>query len=133
MKLRLIKIFTIVSGSLLLHSCSYGTHIHETFTPLTETIEACATPPEQVDLFFEGEKIDFDYVKIGLIQVEGAIDTSQEELIIKLKKGAQSKCADAIIGIKKVYQTREKGLLFTDVKPEAYSSEVFYGVAVRKR
>lgn len=133
MKLRLMNFFVIISGSLLLHSCSYGTYVGETFTPLTETIEACTTPPEQVDLFFEGEKIDFDYVKIGLIQVEGAIDTSQKELIIKLKKGAQSKCADAIIGIKKVYQTREKGLLLTDVKPEVYSSEVFYGVAVRKR
>ncbi len=75
MKLKLIKVFAIVSGSLLLHSCSYGTYVHETFTPLTETIEVCSTPPEQVDLFFEGEKIDFDYVKIGLIQVEGAKDT----------------------------------------------------------
>ncbi len=133
MKLRLISIFTIASGALLLQSCSYGTYVGETFTPLTETIEACTTPPEQVDLFFEGEKIDFDYVKIGLIQVEGAKDTPQSELITKLKKGAQKRCADAIIGIKKVYQTREEGLLFTDVKPTAYSSEVFYGVAVRKR
>jgi hypothetical protein len=126
-----MKFFVIINGSLLLHSCSYGTYVGETFTPLTETIEVCTTPPEQVGLFFEGEKID--YVKIGLIQVEGTMDTPQKELITKLKKGAQSKCADAIIGIKKVYQTREKGLLFTDVKPEVYSSEVFYGVAVRKR
>jgi len=133
MKLRFMKFFVIINGSLLLHSCSYGTYVGETFTPLTETIEVCTTPPEQVGLFFEGEKIDFDYVKIGLIQVEGTMDTPQKELITKLKKGAQSKCADAIIGIKKVYQTREKGLLFTDVKPEVYSSEVFYGVAVRKR
>lgn len=124
----------IVSGfvMLTLQSCSYGTYTNETFTPLTETIPVCEKQPETVELYFDGEKTDFEYVKIGLIQIEGAKDTSQLELINKFKKLAQSKCADAIMGIKKMYKTREKGLLFLDDKPEEYSSEVFYGIAIHK-
>lgn len=129
---RYMKPILLVVTTVTLQSCSYGTYAKETFTPLTETIPVCEKQPDIVELYFDGEKTDFDYVKIGLVQIEGAKDTPQLELINKFKKLAQSKCADAIIGIKKMYKTRESGLLFIDEKPEEYSSEVFYGIAIRK-
>lgn len=132
MKSEMIKILVISASAMVLQSCSYGAYVNETFTPLTEAVPTCEKQPEQVELYFDGEKTDFDYVKIGLIQIEGAINTQQAELIERFKKLAKSKCANAIIGIKKVYKTREQGLIGIDEKPEAYTSEVFYGIAVNK-
>lgn len=114
---------------MVLQSCCYGASVNEIFTPLTEAVPVSE---KQVELYFDGKKTAFDYVKSGLIQIEGGINTQQAEWIERFKKLAKSKCANAIIGIKKVYKTREKGLLGIDEKPEAYTSEVFYGIAVNK-
>lgn len=45
------------------NSCAIGYSVEKNFTPLTTT--SCDTIPQNIELFFEGEKINFDYEKIG--------------------------------------------------------------------
>ena len=62
-------ILSLIISTLFLNSCAIGYSVDKTFTPLS-TVN-CDTTPENVTLFFEGEKIDFEYEKIGLIEIQG--------------------------------------------------------------
>lgn len=129
----MIKKTTILSlliSTLFLNSCAIGYSVDKTFTPLS-TVN-CETTPENVTLFFEGEKVDFEYEKIGLIEIQGEYSSTDAELIEEVKKMAKSKCCDIVINLKKSYVDRDKKLLFTDVPDEKYTSIVYNGIAVRK-
>ncbi|OJV70582.1 MAG: hypothetical protein BGO42_08375 [Flavobacterium sp. 40-81] len=132
MKKKSLAVLALAVSTLMLHSCSYGTYTKETFTPLMDSAPVCEKLPETVALYFEGEKTDFDYIKIGLIQVEGAKDTPQEKLLAEFKALAKRNCANTIIHIKKLYKTRTQGWILSDDKPEEYEAEVFHGIAVSK-
>lgn len=130
----MIKKTTILSLIILpifLNSCAIGYSVDKTFTPLS-TIN-CETTPENVTLFFEGEKVDFEYEKIGLIEIQGEYSSTEAELIEEVKKMAKSKCCDIVINLKKSYIDRDKKLLFTDVPDKKYTSIVYNGIAVRKK
>ena len=116
---------------IFLNSCSIGYSVDRNFTPLS-TLN-CESTPENVVLFFEGEKIDFEYEKIGLIEIQGQYSSTDTELIEEVKKMAKSKCCDIVINLKKSYVYRDKKLLFTDVPNEKYTSIVYNGIAVRKK
>lgn len=103
-----------------------------TGTSLNST-EDCTKSDMVVSLYFESEPINFEYEKIGLIEVQGNEYANNEELLDKLKKLSKSKCCDAIIGIKKNYVIRESGLLFTDESLEKYSAISFSGIAIKKK
>ena len=53
-------ILSLIISTLFLNSCAIGYSVDKTFTPLS-TVN-CDTTPENVTLFFEGEKIDFEYI-----------------------------------------------------------------------
>lgn len=125
-----IKISLTAIAIILFNSCSVGLEVSKTFTPLT-TLN-CDTIPSKVNLYFEGEKIDFEYEKIGLIEIQGNYSSKDVDLIEEVKKIASSKCCDAVINLKKNYIDRDKKLLFTDVPDEKYTSTVYNGIAVRK-
>lgn len=113
------------------NSCAIGYSVEKNFTPLTAT--TCDTISQNIELFFEGEKINFEYEKIGLIEIKGEYSSTNDELIEEVKKMAKSKCCDAVINLKKNYVERDKILLFTDVPNEKYTSTIYNGIAVRKK
>ena len=125
-----INISITVIAFILFNSCSVGYEVSKTFTPITAL--NCDTIPSKVNLYFEGEKIDFEYEKIGLIEIQGNYSSKDVDLIEEVKKIASSKCCDAVINLKKNYIDRDKKLLFTDVPDEKYTSTVYNGIAVRK-
>lgn len=125
-----INISITVIAFILFNSCSVGYEVSKTFTPITAL--NCDTITSKVNLYFEGEKIDFEYEKIGLIEIQGNYSSKDVDLIEEVKKIASSKCCDAVINLKKNYIDRDKKLLFTDVPDEKYTSTVYNGIAVRK-
>ncbi|MBY0487658.1 MAG: hypothetical protein K2P85_10805 [Flavobacteriaceae bacterium] len=130
--LRKVSVVIVV---LSLTSCGFGYSIDEKFTPLnpSQTPIACATLPENVELFFEGEKYNFEYEKQGMIEVQGDRYAKDAELIEKLKKLAKSKCCDAVINLKKNYIDRESGFIFSNEPTEKYSAISYFGIAVKKK
>jgi len=129
---RKVLVFIVV---LSLTSCGFGYSIDEKFTPLnpSQTQVVCATLPENVELFFEGEKYNFEYEKQGMIEVQGDRYAKDAELIEKLKKLAKSKCCDAVINLKKNYIDRESGFIFSNEPTEKYSAISYFGIAVKKK
>ena len=128
-----INYLILIIFALILESCAVGYSVGRDFTPLNITTINCDIPPENVDLFFEGEKIDFEYEKIGMIEIKGQYASTNAELINEVKKIAKSKCCDVVINLKKVYVDRDRKILFSDVPTEKYTSITFNGLAVRKK
>lgn len=128
-----IKYLTLIIIALIIESCAVGYSVSRDFTPLSKVTISCDTPPENVDLLFEGKKIDFEYEKIGMIEIQGQYSSTNTELIEEVKKLAKSKCCDAVINLKKVYVDRDRKLLFTDVPNDKYTSITYNGLAVRKK
>ncbi len=131
----IFRTITVLLVVFTLNSCGFGYSIGEKFTPLnpSQTPTTCATLPKNVDLFFEGEKIDFEYEKQGLIEVQGDRYANDAELLEKLKKMAKSKCCNAIINLKKNYIDRESGFVFSNEPTEKYSAISYFGIAIIKK
>lgn len=132
---RTLQLLSLPLLALSLNSCGFGYSINEKYTPLdaTQTIASCDQIPDKVDLFFEGEKIDFAYEKHGMIEVQGDRYANDAELLDKLKKLAKSKCCDVIINLKKNYVNRESGFLFTSEPTDKYSAITYFGLAVKRK
>ncbi|VXC22857.1 conserved hypothetical protein [Flavobacterium sp. 9AF] len=126
---RIIVLATIIVVS---YSC-IGYYPKEIFTPLQDETINCTTKDTIVDLYFEGEPINFEYEKIGLIEVHGANLDNDKDVILLLKKMAIEKCCNAIIGIKKGNTVRESGLVFVEKHEYTYNSTTYFGVGVRKK
>ena len=134
----LSKSLLMIIALLLLNACSVGYFPDQNYTPFNplpkdQMEEPCLIIPENVELVFEGEKINFEYEKIGLLEVQGNQSSNHAELIESVKKYAQKKCCDAVINLKIGYVNREKGFLFTDDKLTNYSAKVFIGILVKKK
>lgn len=121
--------------ALTLNSCGYGYSTTERFTPFDPSQKdiKCNYIPEKVDLYFEGEKIDFEYEKLGVIEVTGQQYANDAEMLEKLKKLAKEKCCDAIINLKRGYVDRERGMAFSSEPTEKYSAITYFGLGVKKR
>lgn len=121
--------------ALVIQSCGYGHSVVQNFTPLDATAKTinCETPPQNVELVFEGEKVNFEYEKIGVIEIEGESFSTDKEVMEKIVKLAKTKCCDAIINLKRDRTNRESGLLFTTEYDRKYSAITFHGIAVRKK
>jgi hypothetical protein len=119
--------------SLLLTSC-VGYYSKEIFTPLKSDYKAdCVTPPTEVQLLFEGESVNFEYERIGLIEVQAEYTGKEADQLKVLTNLAKAKCCDAVIGIKKGYVVREIGLVFTNETNQTYQAVSFSGIAVKKK
>lgn len=127
------RLFVAAIVSIVLQSC-VGYKPHEIFTPLkTDYKLDCPTPPEEVQLLFEGEQINFEYERIGLIEIQAEYTGKEADQLKTLSNLAKSKCCDAIIGIKKGYVTREMGLVFTAEPYQTFQAVSFSGIAVKKK
>lgn len=110
--------------------------LRENKQPLTRLeVDNCLKSNTEVKLYFEGESINFEYERIGLVEVKGNSVSNDQDIITELKKEAKGVCCDAVIGIKKGYVQRKEGIYFvTDVKDETeYSAIVYSGVAVKRK
>ena len=79
----------------------------------------------------ENEKIDFEYERIGLIDVQGGEFVDLTEVMNELKHRGWQNCANAIINVSQSNTIRESGTAFVDETQELYSSKVMTGMAVR--
>jgi len=126
------RLLTVAIVSILLHSC-VGYNPHEIFTPLkTDYKDNCPSPPTEVQLLFEGEPVNFQYERVGLIEVQAEYTGREEDQLKTITNLAKSKCCDAVIGIKKGYVTREMGLVFTTEPNQTFQAVSFSGIAVIK-
>lgn len=130
MKRRILNFVSII----VLCSACIGYNPREIFTPLKENFKAdCAVAPTEVQLFFEGEPINFEYERIGLIEVQAEYTGKETDQLKTLSTLAKSKCCNAVIGIKKGYVTREMGLVFTTDPGQQFQAVSFSGIAVQKK
>ncbi|MFC4817265.1 hypothetical protein [Flavobacterium sp. GCM10023249] len=97
--------------------------------------ENCLKSETEVTLLFDGEPINFEYERIGLIEAEGGTSSTDEDVLKELKLTAKSKCCDAIIGIRKGKTTTNAGLLFIPESKDRYDYTVstFTGIAVKRK
>ncbi len=119
----------------LIESCSYGYNVIQNFTPLDTTVKTitCETPPQNVELVFESEKVTFDYEKIGVIEVQGEWTSKDSEILEKIKTLAKNNCCDAIISLKRDRSNRDAGMIFTSEYDHHYAAIIYHGIAVRKK
>jgi hypothetical protein len=131
------SIVLILSLSLL-NSC-FVTYGNDTYGNITVTVkDTCTVKANNVQLYFEGDSLYFDYEKIGVVEAIGDQSASDEELLNYLKYYAWNYCADAVINIKGGWRERQTGfygqyLLGEDERdyPKNYDAYSFHGVAVR--
>ena len=130
-----IRLVTLSVLALIAQSCGYGHSVVQNFTPLDTNLKTikCETQPENVELVFEGEKVNFEYDKVGLIEVQGESFSNDKEVLEKIKALAKTNCCDDIINIKRDRTNRESGLLLTTEYDHSYSAITFHGIAVRKK
>ena len=106
----------------------YGTLTQVNYTQLQKS--PCAEKSNRIYLFFKGEQYDFNYEKIGLIEVNGRAYANEAEVLDYMKKKAWEQCADAIINIEIGETTRESGISFVEETEEVYRSKMYRGIAV---
>ncbi|MEO9964936.1 MAG: hypothetical protein ABJF11_04055 [Reichenbachiella sp.] len=110
---------------------TYGNFTKSQLISVTEY--QCSNKSDTLNIFFEGETIDFEYDQIGLVKVEGKRYTNDQQVLDHLKFQAWKNCADAIINVSIGSTIREQGLLFDVESDDQYASTVFTGLAVRIR
>lgn len=132
---KIVVILTVSVFAAIVQSCGYGHSIAQNFTPLDTTAKTinCEKKPENIELVFEGEKVNFEYDKVGLIEVQGESFSNDKEILEKIKLLAKNNCCDAIINLKRDRTNRQSGLLFTTEYDRNYSAITFHGIAVRKK
>lgn len=123
-----------VFGIALLFTSCLGYYPKGIFTPTKEGYKPdCAGNTAEVQLLFDGEPVSFEYERIGIIEIQGEYTGNETDQLKSLKALAQSKCCDAVIGIKKSYVKREVGLVVSNEPNQTYNAVSFSGVAVKKK
>ncbi len=93
--------FLLIQLVFIAASCatpSYSNHVNYTALGAVD----CKGKAHNIFLFFEGETTDFDYRKVGLVQVSYALD---EEMVYQLmKQEAWEQCGNVLLQVKKVSQ-----------------------------
>lgn len=110
---------------------TYGDTISRQYTLLKPDTTNLVPMNKPIPVYFDGEPINFPYVKIGLVEVKGDQFSNTSDLINHLKYEAFKNGGDAVIAVKDGYTTRQSGLLFSKTPPAEYSSHVYTGIAVK--
>ena len=131
-------ILTLVTFSFLSCSSSLkGGLLQSDYTSLKKV--DTLNKADNIQLFFESEKIDFEYEKIGLIKTVAGNNTTGESMLNNLKYKAWQNGANAIINIQRTNQERtlikhESNYLFNEPYDTtyniAYNASSLQGVAV---
>lgn len=123
--------FLVISTLFLLTGCALTSGEFNTTEFAKLSSAPCIDKPTNVELFFEDEKIDFEYEKVGFIETTGDNRTKNETMLNQLKYEAYKNCADAVISIKREYNAREQGTVYNNDTKEIYSAVIFTGIAVK--
>ncbi len=103
--------------------------------PISEYTPIAQKPCNELDsslyLFFEGEKLDFNYTKIGYVEVVGSKYDTDFELLNHLKYKAFSNCANGLINIETGYKQREERLTDDNNNKVFYDAKYYKALAVR--
>ncbi|MEO9483814.1 MAG: hypothetical protein ABJG47_10230 [Ekhidna sp.] len=127
MKTKLLSSIAII---LFATGClSYGGNTRSDFSPFKEVI--CDEKSDELYLFMENEKVDFEYERIGLMEIQGGQFSSLNEVMNELKRTAWENCANAIINVSQSNATRESGTAFVEESEEQYTSKILTGMAIR--
>lgn len=130
----MIKGFVFSFGIFMLlvfSSCigQYGNNITQSSHPLAN--DSCTSLAENVFLFFDGEPIHFDYTKRSLVEVMGNENSTDTELLNRLKYQAYSNCANAVVNIRWTWVQRETGTYGDPKSRYTYNAKVYTGLAVK--
>jgi hypothetical protein len=157
---RIIKITSFISLSLLCTSCFVGMSSNHNFTYFDsqkkiafeekekqideenirlkklkqKKIPKVVYTNQQIDsvgLFFEGEKFDFEYEKIGVIEVQGDRSSTDEDILKEIRVLALKRGCNAIINLKNGLIKREQGIIFQKDPYTEYTAIAYNGVAVK--
>lgn len=124
----IILILTILS-----YSCTSYSGLSQTSGTITIVNKIdCEEKSNTMHTFFQGENIDFNYQKIGLVEVEGDRVASDTEIIDYMKYYAWDNCANALINIEKDYITRELTYHYSDHdEQQIHNATLYRGLAVK--
>jgi hypothetical protein len=129
---RLLFYFLTFALLPLLSSClvSYGDTTSSSI--VADAPAPCTRRADRVQLFYDGEPVNFRYERVGLVEAQGEQFASNDKVMDFLRYKAWHNCADAIIAVRKNYKDRTSGTLFDSSENETnYSAPVFSGIAVR--
>lgn len=130
MKIRLVYLVIMWLPFFLLSCSSFSKQY-----PISEYTPLAKNPCNELDsslyLFFEGEKLDFNYTKIGYVEVVGSKYDMDFELLNHLKYKAFSNCANGLINIETGYKQREERLTDDNDNKVFYDAKYYKALAVR--
>ncbi|MGD9900194.1 MAG: hypothetical protein AB7T22_13815 [Calditrichaceae bacterium] len=131
MKTKLPAIILLLTIAIFTKGCllTYGDYTGGQFTSIAN--ETCDKKADKIYLFFEGEQLDFEYKKIGLVEANGDASASNAKVFNHLRYQAWKNCANGIINISDGYKNRDQGVLLSPETRDTYSSKVFKGIAVK--
>jgi hypothetical protein len=132
--MRLLYCCIIISFCFLFGtSClsTYGDNITRRYTPLVPDTSKFVPSNKAIAVYFDGESIPFEYIKLGIVEVTGNQCASTESLLNHLKYEAFKCGANAVIATKDGYSDRQSGMLFSKTPPTNYSAHVYSGIAVK--
>lgn len=124
-----ILLLFLVGATLSSCSVTYGDYDYGEYTRI-DSIH-CIDPPASIYLFYEGEPLDFEYVKLGEVESSGAKHSSNASVLDHLKYKAWINCANGLINVSAGYRDREQGTLFHSDLEEIYSSRYYHAIAVQ--
>lgn len=119
MKKYLLSMIFLIQG-FFLYSCSTvpKEFKSEFNTEYINKKNICFVKPDKIYLFFEGDKLDFEYTVVGYIEIDNYGITPDKTLDV-LKYEAWSNCADGIISIPEI-------LKINPLKSKKKSDNYFY-------
>jgi len=118
-----------ITVSLFYGCVSYGNNTETSFNKLNNV--NCIKRSDKIHVFFEGEPIDFEYQKIGIVESVGGEYSTDEEILNQLKYSALNNCADGIISVSTGYKNRVIGTTFVEGSEQNYNSKYYHGIAIK--
>lgn len=122
-------LFLIIISGIILHGCAmtYGTTNKTQYTQIRQNNNS--EKAKYIYLFYEGEKLNFDYIKIGEIETDGEKYANNSEILDHIKYEAWKHNANGLINIKSGYRSRTQGRILSDDE-EVYQSKYYKAIAV---
>jgi hypothetical protein len=114
-----------------LSSCfvTYGDNIQKSYTLIK--VDSTQLFKKPVLLYFDNEEINYQYIKLGYVEVKGAENSNNQELLEHLKYEAWRNGANAIININDNFSSRQSGTYLNKESKINYDSHIFKGVAIK--
>jgi hypothetical protein len=125
--------FFVACSLLVFAACSTSDYINVS-TNFTETNKMPSKAQQkQVVVFLEGEKADFKYTSIGMVEAVGIKNATNDDMLAELKYEAWQHGANAILNVKTSVGTKEEKTIGEALRGEqgrVFPIKTFTGIAV---